>query len=309
MIPKISFTHKDQTSSYNRSRATIIHPSDRYCVGDHLIVQVDMFDFMGSRKTYGGDYLRARIFTTELGAGASGNIIDFNNGTYHVHFILFWEGHISMSIFLMHPSEGVSFLWKTRNMWYGYVNSAGKFTTLNKQVETKCGFKLNTSEELCEYADHRDEEYFYCVKPPNCSCDSLTKIKSWPTGLSKMTPLEASLFKRVPDFFSRAQQKKTRRRTWASRKGETCSRKTVISEGAFGQVNTDMKDKCKIGMKLEYPGGHFMRKVWNPRACSMETHPSMEKMNQCMQGKLIYMFGDSTLRQWFLYFQSELKSR
>ncbi|KAM4652098.1 NXPE family member 4-like [Discoglossus pictus] len=288
-IPKISFTHKGQTSSANRSRVIIINPRNRYCVGDHLIVQVDMFDYMGNRKTYGGDYLRARIFTTKLGAGASGSIVDFNNGSYHVHFILFWEGYISVSVFLMHPSEGVSVLWNSRNIWYGNVNYSGKFTSLNKQIETKCGFKLDNSEETCEYGDHQDEEYFYCVRPPNCSCDSLTRIKSWFTDLSNMTPLEASLFER-----------------------SNVRMVIPIDSEPLNVVrckfSTDVKNKCKIGMKLEYPGGHFMRKVWNPRACSMETHPSMEKMNQCMQGKLIYMFGDSTLRQWMLYFQSKLKT-
>ncbi|KAE8592195.1 hypothetical protein XENTR_v10018682 [Xenopus tropicalis] len=194
VITKVALLHKDNTTCSEKSKATIVNPKNIYCVGDHLVVQVDMFDYLGNRKTYGGDYLRARIFTKELNAGASGRIEDFHNGTYHVHFTLYWEGKIDLSILLIHPSEAVSVLWNIRNLWYGNIDYSGKFTYQNKQTETKCGFDLNKSEELCEYNDQRDEEYFYCMKPPNYECDMLTETKSWFTGRSKFTELEASLF-------------------------------------------------------------------------------------------------------------------
>uniref|UniRef100_A0A1B8XWP0 Uncharacterized protein n=1 Tax=Xenopus tropicalis TaxID=8364 RepID=A0A1B8XWP0_XENTR len=176
MITKVTLLHKDNTTCAEKSKATIVNPKNSYCVGDNLVVQIDMFDYLGNRKKYGGDYLRARIFTKVLNAGASGRIEDFHNGTYHVHFTLYWEGKIDLSILLIHP------------------NYSGKFTNQNKQTEAKCGFDLNKSEELCEYNDHRDEEYFYCMKPPNFECDMLTEMKSWITGRSKLTEHEASLF-------------------------------------------------------------------------------------------------------------------
>ncbi|MEE6484605.1 hypothetical protein FKM82_013939 [Ascaphus truei] len=289
MIPNNNFTHIDNTTSAGKSRATIISPKDKYCVGDNLTVRVDMFDYLGKRKTYGGDYIRARISTPELGAGASGRIEDFNNGTYHVHFTLFWKGRINVSVLLMHPSEGVSTLWNLRNTWYGYIDNTGKFTNHNKQTETKCGFDLNKSEELCEYADLRDEEYFYCVKPRNYPCGSLTETKSWYSSRSKFTPLQASLFERanvrveIPKNFEDIN--------------------VVICNN-----NTVVKERCKIGMKLEYPSGHFMQQVWSPQACAMSTYHSAEELNRCMKGKFIHIFGDSTLRQWMEYFQNTLKT-
>ncbi|XP_053547159.1 NXPE family member 4-like [Bombina bombina] len=289
-IPRINFTHKNQTTSPYMSRVTIRNPKERYCVGNQMTVQVDMFDYFGRRKTHGGDYLRARIFTPEFEAGTSGRIEDFDNGTYHINFTLFWEGNISVAVFLMHPSEAISALWNSRNTWHGLVDYSGKFISQKNETDTKCGFALNRSVELCEYIDHRDGEYFYCIKPTNFLCDSLTEIKSWFTGNSKLSPLEASLL-------VRSNVKVKILNDFQSLNVVSCS-----SESA------NNKTKCKIGMKLEFPGGYFMKNVWYPRECTMITYPTTEDLNQCMKEKFIYMFGDSTLKLWMKYFQKKLKN-
>ncbi|XP_071969547.1 NXPE family member 4-like [Engystomops pustulosus] len=192
-IPNVTFSHKDQTTSAKKSRVFIRNPQNRYCVGDQITVQVDAYDYLGKRKTYGGDYLRARIYSPDKGAGSSGRIEDFNNGSYHIYFTLFWEGNISVSVYLMHPSEAVAALWRSRNTGYGNVGYLGKFTSGDKAVETKCGFLLDKKEELCEYADHEDDEYFYCVKPQNFSCHSFTEFKNWKTLITHLSKLENSL--------------------------------------------------------------------------------------------------------------------
>ncbi|XP_018097144.1 NXPE family member 4 isoform X2 [Xenopus laevis] len=289
MITKVDLLHKDKTTCAEKSKATILNPKASYCVGDNLAVQVEMFDYLGNRKTYGGDYLRARISTKEHNAGASGRIEDFHNGTYHVHFTLYWEGKIDLSILLIHPSEAVSVLWKIRNSWYGNIDYSGKFTYQNKQTEAKCGFDLNKSLELCEYNDQRDEEYFYCMKPPSYECDMLTETKSWFTGRSKLTKLEASLFD------------KSSLRVEIPKDIEN-----VIVTSCNNNSDRKNSQRCRIGMKLEYPSGHFMNNVWIPHACSMKTNHNLEELNTCMAGKVIYILGDSTLRLWMIYLKSIL---
>uniref|UniRef100_A0A8C5PC94 NXPE C-terminal domain-containing protein n=1 Tax=Leptobrachium leishanense TaxID=445787 RepID=A0A8C5PC94_9ANUR len=61
-------------------------------------------------------------------------------------------------------------------------------------------------------------------------------------------------------------------------------------------------------MELKYPSGYFMKNIWNPYDCSMQTYHSVEELNSCLKGKIIYIFGDSTLLQWMKYFQSQLKT-
>ncbi|XP_075134906.1 NXPE family member 4-like [Leptodactylus fuscus] len=290
-IPKLNVTDKSHTTSAKNSRVYLKNPKDSYCVGDHLTVQVDMCDYWGKKKTYGGDFLRARIYTPELEAGSSGRIEDFNNGSYHVHFILFWEGKVNIEVLLMHPSEGASALWTYRNKWHGYVDHMGKFVKGKVQKEVMCGYNLDIKQELCEYKDVRDEEYFYCIKPQNFSCDHLIEVKGWwRKEKTLFTTVEKSLFDRsnvrakIPTDFH------------------------PVTVFHCNHDNTSINTKCKTGMKLNYPSGYAMKNVWYPHGCSMPTYESLEDMDKCLQGKFIQMFGDSTIRQWFYYIESKIKT-
>ncbi|XP_069803890.1 NXPE family member 1-like [Dendropsophus ebraccatus] len=285
-IPRTNITDTLKTSSAKHSKVFLKYPKDSYCVGDQLILEVTMYDYLGQRKTYGGDYLRARMSTTELGAASSGKIEDFNNGTYHVHFILFWEGRINVMVFMMHPSEGTSALWTYRNNWHGYVDHQGMFEAPNQKHETECGFDLDKSKELCDYKDERDEEHFYCIKPDKLSCDSLTQVKSWwRHDKSLFTSLEKNLFEKsnvrveIPKDFDRIHVSQ-------------CNNSVSPENG-----------KCKTGGKLEYPSGYVMNNVWYPKGCSTLSYGTLKDLNACFKNKFIFIFGDSTLRQWMYYFQ------
>ncbi|KAM5157542.1 NXPE family member 1-like [Mantella aurantiaca] len=290
MMPKVTFVHIDNTTSAKKSKMFIKKPKEKYCVGDQLTVEVDVYDHLDKRKTYGGDYLRAMISNPDIHAGASGRIEDFNNGTYHVHFTLFWEGRILVTVFLMHPSEAVSALWKSRNSWYGNVGYLCKFTSPEKQVETKCGFNLSKKEELCEYIDERDEEYFYAVRPQNFSCESLTEFKNWKTMATQLSPLENSLLVR------------------SNVRLEIPHQIPEIYVSQCQNLSLETKEKCKTGGKLEYPSGFVTNNIWYPKNCSMQTFHKVEELNACMSGKYFYMFGDSTTHQWIHYFETKLQN-
>ncbi|CAH2311572.1 Hypothetical predicted protein [Pelobates cultripes] len=195
MIPFVQYTHMNRTTSAAKSRATIINLKNTYCVGDNMTIQIDMFDHVGNRKTHGGDFLRARMYTSGLKAAASGWIEDFSNGTYHVHFTLFWEGSISFSLKLYHPSEGVAALWNARNQGYGLIHFMGTFVSGHQEVKNECGFQLK-AKALCEYHDERNMEHFYCVKPDNLQCESLSYLQSSNTGFSFLSKMELKIFSR-----------------------------------------------------------------------------------------------------------------
>ena len=44
------------------------------------------------------------------------------------------------------------------------------------------------------------------------------------------------------------------------------------------------------------PVGHFIHNEWKINHCSA---PSSEKLENCLQGKRLFLFGDSTVAQWF----------
>ncbi|CAI9600053.1 unnamed protein product [Staurois parvus] len=287
-IPQKHTMYFDETTSALKSTAIILNYKPYYCVGDTLIVQVEMFNYLGKKKTYGGDFLLARIFSAKLGAGASGRIEDFNNGTYNIYFTLFWEGQVEVSILLMHPSEGVALLWKGRNMGYKYIGYTGVFINKNQPVHTECGFYLNSQQEECEYTDRKYGEVFHCIKLPAVPCEALTSLKSWHrdyTYLSNANKTLLSLSNIGIEIPSPA------------------GRIDVFKMQTFMPVTS----KCKIGTSIPFPSGYFLQNQWFPSHCNLSSFAPLLNINKCLADKMIYLMGDSTLRQWIEFLSRVLK--
>ncbi|XP_036603443.1 NXPE family member 1-like [Trichosurus vulpecula] len=287
-IPHRPFSYINTTSAA-LSVAKIIDPKTTYCRGDQLDILLEVRDYLGHRKQYGGDFLRARISSPDLMAGASGQVTDFNNGTYLVSFTLFWEGKVSVSLLLIHPSEGVSALWRARNKGYDKVIFTGLFANGTSQVFSECGLVLNTSAELCQYLDHRDQEAFYCVKPPRVSCDALTHMRTRNSGVSYLSVKDKNLFHK-------------------SRIGIEIMRGfKPITVSECNNVET-VREKCQIGMKSPIPSGYSLQGKWNPAFCKLTQLSNVTVINDCLKGKLIYFMGDSTLRQWMDCFSKTVET-
>ncbi|XP_066495793.1 NXPE family member 1-like isoform X1 [Tiliqua scincoides] len=283
VMPSVTFTDVKTTTSAKNSRATLLNPKDSYCVGDHLMVRLDLYDYLGKRKEYGGDFLRVRIHSPSLQAGASGHIKDYRNGTYLVNFTLFWEGAVRVSLLLIHPSEGVSALWAARKKGFDKIAFTGQFLNGTAAVLTPCGFNISGRAELCEYRDERDQEVFYCVKPKNVPCEAFVFLKSYNRPVSYLTALEKSLFNRsnigieIPDKLGDIRV-------------ATCNR------------SSSRREKCSIGLgSPPVPSGYSLQNVWHPEFCSVSDFNTLDKIHACLKRKVIYLMGDSTLRQWIYY--------
>ncbi|XP_058144989.1 NXPE family member 4-like [Dasypus novemcinctus] len=286
LIPPRPFAHLILTTSAAHSRASILNPRDPYCRGEQLDVLLEVRDHLGRRKDYGGDFLRARMSSPALQAGASGKVTDFNNGTYLVSFTLFWEGRVSLSVLLIHPSEGASALWRARNQGYDRVIFTGQFASGSSHVNTDCALVLNTSAELCQYLDAQDQEAFYCVRPRHTPCAALTHMYSKNKEVSYLTKQERSLFERSNVGVEIVENFNTINVS-------TCNKQTVR-----------MKKKCKLGMTSKIPSGHVWEDSWIPTSCSLIPI----EMKKCLSGKFIYLMGDSTIRQWMEYFVKNINT-
>ncbi|XP_062994970.1 NXPE family member 2-like isoform X2 [Elgaria multicarinata webbii] len=280
LMPNVTFTDIKTTTCAKNSKATIVNHQGSYCVGDHLTIRLDLFDFVGKKKEYGGDFLRARVYSASLKAGASGHIKDYRNGTYLVDFTLFWEGNVRVSLLLIHPSEGVSALWAARKKGYDKIAFTGRFLSGTLDVSTECGFNLTTKAELCEYLDERDGEAFYCVKPKNVPCDAFVQLMTSNKPVSYLTKLEQSLFHRnnigveIPQRFGEIRVL-------------PCNRnKTAPSK------------QCSIGMRSPFPSGFVWQDQWYPVFCSMSNFGTLDQINNCLKRKLVYFMGDVTVRRW-----------
>ncbi|XP_001505479.2 NXPE family member 1-like [Ornithorhynchus anatinus] len=284
LVPDHSFTHVNATTSAQHSVATLLHPRDTYCVGERLEIRVEARDHWGRPKEYGGDFLRARISTPARKAGASGRVEDFHNGTYLVSFTLFWEGRVSVSLLLVHPSEGTSALWRARKRGYDKVIFTGSFLNGSSYIRTECGLVPLANTEQCRYLDQRDQEAFYCNKPRLTSCDALTHMMTRNRPLSYLSVEERSLFVRskigVPIST-----------TFGSVNVQSCGRSETVTE------------TCRVGMDSPFPSGFVLENEWRSALCRLSRLSTLNGTINCLTGKLIYLMGDSTLRQWIYYFQ------
>ncbi|XP_067326916.1 NXPE family member 4-like [Anolis sagrei] len=290
LMPHVTFSDINKTTSAKNSRATILNPKDSYCVGEDLMVQLDLYDRSGNRKKHGGDFLRARIYSSSLKAGASGNITDFGNGTFLVNFTLFWEGDTRVSLLLIHPSEGVSALWAARKKGYNKIAFTGKFLNGTSEVTAECGFNMTRKAELCEYLDERDQEAFFCLKPKHVPCAALVQLKSYDKPISYLTDLERSLLERsnvgveIPHMFEE------------------------IHVLQCGGNQTKASEKCQFGMSPQFPSGFLWQNQWYPLFCNMSPFNTLEQIQACLKGKLVYFMGDSTVRQWMENLKKRLTS-
>ncbi|XP_038610093.1 NXPE family member 4-like [Tachyglossus aculeatus] len=284
LFPDRPFTHVNATTSPQQSVATLLHPRDTFCVGEQLKIRVEARDYQGRPKEYGGDFLRARISTPDQKAGASGRVEDFHKGTYLVSFTLFWEGRVSVSLLLVHPSEGTSALWRARKKGYDKVIFTGSFLNGSSNVSTECGFAFDSGAERCQYLDRREQQAFYCVKPPHVPCGALTHLKSKNKPLSYLSPRERSLL--VLANMNRAIEKKFGA--------------IEVLQCKTNQTTATWK-KCRIGQRSLFPSGFAWQDRWTPVFCHMLQFQTLDRINACLKGKLIYLLGDSTLRQWMEY--------
>ncbi|XP_069838254.1 NXPE family member 4-like [Dendropsophus ebraccatus] len=292
LIPKPTYTHFSQTSNGKNSKTSIVNPREVYCVGEDLVVQVDMYDHAGNKKSYGGDFLRPRLISPNLGAAVSGTVEDFKNGSYHVHFPLYWAGTVNINILLFYPSEGVAAVWRSRHSSQGVIGFQGKFEKFGKTATATCGFKLPEvdGKEICEYKDTLYEEVFECYKIQDFPCESLDEMRGYDLYATYLTPVEKQIFQRsnivveIPQSFP-----------------------AVTVTQCNTSVTLPPKPKCQTGMSSPYPSGYFYANTWNPVYCNMTIYKTPEIFTNCLQGKDLFLIGDSTLRQFIMHFTEGIK--
>ncbi|KAG9335067.1 hypothetical protein JZ751_005742, partial [Albula glossodonta] len=278
-----------ETSSGNQSVTRLEDPGAVFCVGDTLNVLVEMKDFNGKPKTYGGDFILARIHSPELKASASGVVTDLHNGSYRVSFTLFWSGTVQVSVLLIHSAEAVQVLWRERKGSYWKVLFVGTFIKGDQTETSQCGPMLKTTRPLCEYVDKREGEYYACIKPPTLPCSSLNNIKSHNSEGPFLTQDEDRLLERknigvqIKNSFPAVQ---------------------VIS---CDVTPAKPSEKCLLGKESPIPTGYFYQNRWFSTVCQQAPFLSQDTITKCLTGKRFYLWGDSTIRQWMEYLRTKVE--
>ncbi|TRY59329.1 hypothetical protein DNTS_033556 [Danionella cerebrum] len=250
-------------------------------VGGQLVVNVHMHNFLGQPKKHGGDFLVARLHTPELAAGVAGHVYDYNNGDYSIFFPLLWAGVVQVELIMIHSSEAVVVLKRLREEQSDRVFFKSLFRSGYLSETTLCNLCLPLNQQpLCNYTDPQTGEPWFCFKPKMLDCDS--RINHSKGGYKKhlLTSYESQFFQSGVNI-----------------------KMPIHSSGVDNVTVLPASQVQTKSTHLEFtPSGFYYQGLWRPlRGATMRQFNSSSLISQCLRGKMVYMYGDSTVRQWYEY--------
>uniref|UniRef100_A0A668AU78 NXPE C-terminal domain-containing protein n=1 Tax=Myripristis murdjan TaxID=586833 RepID=A0A668AU78_9TELE len=268
------------TSDSAHSTFTIlpVRTGGQWHVGDELEALIQIGDFQGRPKQFGGDLVIARLHDRTLLAGVAGRVVDHLNGSYTAVFPLLWEGRAQVevtpkSILLLSVNVNV-LIRRQLTQWY--------------KMGVTC---LLPTQPLCNYTDLHTGEPWFCYKPKNLSCDTrITHFRGSPNILNSFYT-----------FFHRG-----------------VNMKVFIQSSGFSNVTVLPKEKGKKKKKKwqpevksstvkPEPAGYYYQGAWQALGgTTVRQFNNASAISQCLTDKVVHMYGDSTIRQWFDYLNSVL---
>ncbi|XP_073479145.1 NXPE family member 3-like [Aquarana catesbeiana] len=272
----LEFSTHSKTSKY-----FIINPRATYVIGESLEVLIIAKDHKGRPKNYGGDLFHVKLHSLSLKAGVSGSVTDHNNGSYTARFIFQWSGQTMISVRLMHSSEAITILHQKRDTRPDKVFFNGYFEKNGTQEVVECNFDL-PGQDVCEYYDQRNGEKWVCQRPKVLPCDSYF--------YHSMGGIRDVLSKEEKPFFSMSLIDQ-----------EIPSKLGSLNVLPRKNVTKGTKVACNPGLKNPNPSGFYYQDVWKSLVCSNKQFDNHIEAAKCLAGKIVYMFGDSTMRQWWEY--------
>ncbi|XP_049585028.1 NXPE family member 3 isoform X2 [Syngnathus scovelli] len=279
-----------QTSDPVHSRFTIvtskIKPS--WYVGDQLEVQIQLRDFKGQPKRYGGDLLLARLHSPKYEAGVAGQVLDHENGLYTVRFPLLWEGSAQVDVMMVHSSEAIAVLRRLRDHRLDRVRFTSTFRQGDQSEKMMCHICLPPEPgPICNFTDVRTGEPWYCYKPKMLSCDTRYNHAMGGYAIDLLTDEETLLFQNGKNV------------------------KVPIQASTMDTINVLPSSKDKGSQKPDpvklATSGYYYQGSWRPLdGVPMGQFNDSSAITQCLTNKSVYLYGDSTMRQWYEYFSSML---
>ncbi|KAM9319415.1 NXPE family member 3 [Gastrophryne carolinensis] len=269
-----------KSSDAAHSHFVIMQSQSPFKVGEVMEVLVRMYDFEGNPKKYGGDYLQARIHSPLLKAGSVGKVTDHQNGFYSIYFTLLWPGRVTVSVTLVHPSEAIQILQRLREEKPDRVYFKSLFRS-GSTTETKtCNVCLPRTMPVCNYTDLRTGEPWFCYKPDKLSCSSRVNhakggyLKNLLTAEEKMF-FQSGINIKVPI---------------------PASGPDTVTVHPWKVKDRDFPRGSKYN-----PSGYYYRDQWVSGKSIGWQFEKPSEITECLQGKVVHLFGDSTIRQWFEY--------
>ncbi|XP_076023510.1 NXPE family member 3-like isoform X3 [Genypterus blacodes] len=280
-------TPVDQTSDPAHSTFTILPElgGGQRHVGDHLEALIQVCDFEGHPKNCGGDVLVARLHNPDLHAGVAGRVVDHLNGSYSAVFPLLWEGMAQVEVTLVHPSEAVTVLRRLNREQPDRISFKSLYRSGSVSETSTCNICLPpTEKELCNYTDLHTGDPWFCVKPSRLSCDDRVN--------HAMGEFKRNI---------KAQEDKLFRSGVNMKVSIRASGPNIVTALPKENGKPEVSNIMNPG-----PSGYYYQGVWRALDGRVQQFKNASDVTQCLRGKVLHMFGDSTVRQWFEHLNAAL---
>ncbi|XP_049892757.1 NXPE family member 3-like isoform X1 [Epinephelus moara] len=278
----------EQTSDPAHSTFTILprRGGGQWQVGDQLEVMIKISDLQSCPKKYGGDFLLARLHNLKLGAGVAGHVVDHLNGSYSAVFSLPWEGDAQVEVTLVHSSEAITVLRRLTREHPDRINFRSLFRSGSLSESSICNVCLRpTQQPLCNYTDLRTGEPWFCYKPKALSCNARID--------HAMGEHKQHLKEKEEKLFQSGVNTKVF--IWASGPATV----TVLPK-------KEGQPEVKSSNVTSGPCGYYYQDVWRALGSTAVHQFNTSAISQCLKGKVVHMYGDSTVRQFFEYLTKTL---
>ncbi|XP_035685882.1 NXPE family member 4-like [Branchiostoma floridae] len=282
----------DQVTYPGYTDVTVLSKDNVYHRGDVLTVRVVARDKKGRPKTYGGDFFRARLVSSDrsLQASSAGHVTDHCNGTYTVQFPLYWVGGVSIKIQLVHPSEAVQVLQRTRETPNKRFFFCSFVDVKTKSTESRqCFSSPNPSlppQQQCDFSKREVNGTWICEKPKKLPCSSISMCrfdadKSWKRAARLLSGKEIKVFQKP---YLETELKVDPKEPIRVLEAElTTPQHLPACTG----------DARESGVTL----GHWSAKVWKSSVCNVRVF-AKEDIRRCLANKTVHTQGDSSQFQW-----------
>nr|XP_026695135.1 NXPE family member 3-like isoform X1 [Ciona intestinalis] len=292
-----------KTTSANLTKLSVKNRAEGYIVGDTVVATIEAKNGLGERKQHGGDYFYCRLMSTSeegdiLNTGLACDIIDHGNGFYTASAPLLWPGNSTLFVDLVHSSEAVvalaleSAASSAKDIHFVSTYPSGE------EVDCNVGLKPNPSRPLCNLSHPEKGSSWFCYSDSAGNCPDVTYTETrYDNRVSFVgtTPLfdPATNFKVPIQMQGNVFQVKDSTYTSDILKNlPRCETESGVSERSFEN-------------KAGFQSGFYLNGQWQSLQC--EPRVATLPPEQCLQNKVIYCLGDSTMRQWYFALKKHLQ--
>ncbi|XP_035771672.1 NXPE family member 3-like, partial [Neolamprologus brichardi] len=192
----------------------------------------------------------------------------------------------TVMVILVHPSEAVTELRRMNIEEPDRIFFKSRFRSSLFARTTTCNVCLRPTEQpVCNYTDLHTGEPWFCYKPTNLSCNA--RISNYNGGYKKNLTTMEKLFQRGVNM--------------------------KVSIPASGPASVTILPKQKGQSEVSSssgesePSGYYYQGVWRALdGSTVHQFNTSSAITQCLKGKVVHMYGDSTMRQWFEYLNASL---